>query len=56
MIQKIQITTRANLMEKRKQEYRQAGYRIENESSAANGMCSFTAIRIVEEEPASEFG
>jgi len=55
MIQKIRITTRADLLEHRKQQYLEAGYRIENEHSLPNGMSSFTAIRTVEEEPTNAF-
>ncbi len=56
MIQKIHITTRADLFEQRKREHLQAGYRIENEQPLAhNGKCSFVAVRIVEDETTSEF-
>lgn len=56
MIQKIHITTRADLFEQRKQEHLQAGYQIEHEQPLAiNGKCSFTAIRTVKEETTSEF-
>jgi hypothetical protein len=55
MIQKIRISTRADLLEHRKQQYLEAGYRIENEHALPNGMSSFTAIRTVQEEPTSQF-
>jgi NADH:ubiquinone oxidoreductase subunit F (NADH-binding) len=55
MIQKISITTRADLLEHRKQQYLEAGYRIENEHALPNGMSSFTAIRTVKDEPTSGF-
>lgn len=51
MKQKIRISTRADQYEKRKQEHLQAGYRIEDEQPLPmNGLCSFTAVRIVEDE------
>ena len=51
MKQKIRISTRADQYEKRKQEHLQAGYRIEDEQPLSmNGLCSFTAVRIVEDE------
>lgn len=51
MKQKIRITTRATQFERRKQEHLQAGYQIEDEQPfPMNGLCSFTAVRIVAEE------
>ena len=51
MKQKIRISTKADQYEKRKQEHLQAGYRIEDEQPLPmNGLCSFTAVRIVEDE------
>jgi hypothetical protein len=55
MVQKIRITTRADLLEHRKQQYLEAGYRIENEHALPNGMSSLTAVRTVKDEPTSEF-
>ncbi|HET9184350.1 MAG TPA: hypothetical protein VFP59_19685 [Candidatus Angelobacter sp.] len=54
MKQKIRISTRADQYEKRKQEHLQAGYRIEDEQPLPmNGLCSFSAVRIVEEDDSS---
>jgi hypothetical protein len=51
MKQKIRVTTKADQFEKRKQEHLQAGYRIENEQPVPiNGLCSFTAIRIITDD------
>jgi len=51
--QKIRVTTRNDLFEKRKQEHLQAGYRIENEQPVpVNGLSSFIAVRIVNEDEA----
>lgn len=51
MKQKIRISTKADQYEKRKQEHLQAGYRIEDEQPLPmNGLRSFTAVRIVEDE------
>lgn len=51
--QKIHVTMRTDLFEKRKQEHLQAGYRIENEQPVpVNGLCSFIAVRIVTEDEA----
>lgn len=53
MKQKISITTRANQYEKRKQEHLQAGYHVEDEQPLPiNGLCSFTAVRIVADDDA----
>ena len=49
MSQSIRITTRADLAELRKQQYIQAGYRIEDEQPSIRGMCSFRAVRVVPE-------
>jgi hypothetical protein len=50
--QEIRVTTRTDLFEKRKQEHLQAGYRIENEQPIpVNGLCSFIAVRVTEDEP-----
>jgi hypothetical protein len=49
--QKILVTIRTDLFEKRKQEHLQAGYRIENEQPVpVNGLCSFIAVRVVNED------
>jgi hypothetical protein len=55
MKQTIRITTKVSQFETRKQEHLQAGYRIEDEQPfPVNGLCSFTAVRIVaDEEPLS---
>jgi hypothetical protein len=46
--QKIHVITKAQQFEKRKQEHLQAGYQIEDEQSEPiNGLCSFTAVRVV---------
>jgi hypothetical protein len=51
MKQKIRVTTRASEFEERKQEHLQAGYGIEDEQPVPiNGLCSFTAIRIIAED------
>lgn len=53
MSQKIRVTTTNDLFEKRKQEHLQAGYRIESEQPVpVNGLCSFIAVRIVNEDEA----
>ena len=42
---RISVTTRADLFEKRKQQYIERGYRIEDERPIpVNGFCSFIAI------------
>ena len=46
MSQTILITTRADLVQIRKQQYIDAGYRIEAEQPANQGMCSFRAVRV----------
>jgi hypothetical protein len=44
MAMRIRVTTKADLYEKRKQEHRERGYRIEEERpTPVNGMCSFIA-------------
>ena len=49
--QKTLVTMRTDLFEKRKQEHLQAGYRIENEQPVpVNGLCSFIAVRVVNED------
>jgi hypothetical protein len=54
MIQRIRVTTRADQFENRKQEHLRAGYRVEDEQSVpVNGLCSFTAVRIVASEDTS---
>jgi hypothetical protein len=46
MAMRIRVTTRANLLEKRKQEHIERGYRIEDERPVpVNGFCSFIAVR-----------
>jgi hypothetical protein len=51
--QKIRVTTKPDLFERRKQEHLQAGYQIENEQPIpVNGLCSFIAVRIVTEDEA----
>jgi len=45
MSQTILITTRADLLQIRKQQYIAAGYRIEDEQPSIRGMCSFRAVR-----------
>jgi hypothetical protein len=51
--QRIRVTTRPDLFERRKQEHLRAGYRIEDEHPIPiNGMCSFVAVRIVSEDEA----
>jgi hypothetical protein len=43
---RIRVTTRADLLEKRKQEHIERGYRIEDERPVpVNGFCSFVAVR-----------
>jgi hypothetical protein len=55
MKQKIRVTTKAPLFEKRKQQYLEAGYEIENEQSLPlNGMCSFTVVWVIPEKPSDE--
>ena len=54
MKQKIRITTKANQYDKRKQEHLQAGYQVEDEQPLPmNGLCSFTAVRNVEDDDSS---
>ena len=49
---RIHVTTRADLLEQRKQQHIERGYRIENERPIpVNGLCSFIAVR---ELPASD--
>jgi hypothetical protein len=51
MTHRIRITTKADQFEKRKQEHRDAGYRIEDEQPVpVNGRCSFTAVRRIPDE------
>jgi hypothetical protein len=51
MNQKIRVTTKAQHFAKRKQEHLQAGYQIEDEQPMPiNGLCSFTAVRIIADE------
>jgi hypothetical protein len=46
MAMRIRVTTRANRLEKRKQEHIERGYRIEDERPVpVNGFCSFIALR-----------
>jgi hypothetical protein len=46
MAMRIRVTTRAELYEKRKQEHKERGYRIEEERPIpVNGFCSFVAVR-----------
>lgn len=53
MNQKIRVATRADQFEKRKQEHLQAGYQIQDEQPVpVNGLCSFTAVRIVADDEA----
>jgi hypothetical protein len=43
---RIRVTTRADLLEKRKQEHIEHGYRVEDERPIpVNGFCSFIAVR-----------
>jgi hypothetical protein len=45
MAMRIRVTTRADLLEKRKQQHIERGYRIEDERSVpVNGLCSFIAV------------
>ncbi len=53
MTQIVRITTRADLVEVRKQQYIQAGYHIDDEQPALRGMCSFRAVRRVPEDELS---
>jgi hypothetical protein len=54
MNHRIQITTKADQFEKRKQEHRAAGYQIEDEQPVpVNGMCSFTVVRTIPNEDSS---
>jgi len=42
---RIRVTTRADLLEKRKQQHIERGYRIEDERPIpVNGLCSFSAV------------
>jgi hypothetical protein len=51
--QKIRVTTKADQLEKRKQEHLQAGYLIENEQPVPiNGLCSSTAVRVIADDEA----
>jgi hypothetical protein len=44
----IRVTTRAEVYELRKRQHCDAGYHIEDEQpQPVNGLCSFTAIRII---------
>lgn len=46
MNQRIRVTTKPDLFERRKQEHLRAGYDIEDEQPfPVNGLCSFTAVR-----------
>jgi hypothetical protein len=46
MAMRIRVTTRADLVEKRKQEHIERGYRIEDDRPIpVNGPCSFVAVR-----------
>lgn len=43
---RILVTTRSSLLEERKRQHIERGYRIEDERPVAvNGMCSFIAVR-----------
>jgi len=43
---RIRVTTRADLLEERKQQHLERGYRIEDERPIpVNGLCSFVAVR-----------
>ncbi len=51
MNQRIRVSTRADQFEKRKQEHLRAGYQIQDEQPVpVNGLCSFTAVRIVADD------
>jgi hypothetical protein len=53
MTQKIRVTTKADQFENRKQEHLRVGYQIEDEQPVPiNGLCSFTAVRIVADDEA----
>jgi hypothetical protein len=48
--QRIRVTTKPDLFERRKQEHLRAGYDIEDEQPfPVNGLCSFTAVRRLSE-------
>jgi hypothetical protein len=47
MTEGVRVSTKAELFERRKQEYLQSGYLIESEQAIPiNGLCSFVVIRI----------
>ena len=53
MSQRIRVTTKADQFEKRKQEHLRAGYQIEDEQPGPiNGLCSFTAVRMIADDEA----
>lgn len=57
MKQKIRVTTKAAQFEQRKREHLQAGYRIEDEQPRPiNGLCSFTAVRVIADDDSSTMG
>jgi len=50
MAEGVRVSTKAELFERRKNEYLRAGYRIEDEQPIPiNGLCSFVVIRIAVE-------
>ena len=54
MKQKIRITTKASEFEKRKQQHLNAGYKVEDEQPfPINGLCSFTAVRVIADDDSS---
>lgn len=54
MAEGVRVSTKAELFERRKREYLQAGYLVESEQSIPiNGLCSFVVIRIAVESEIS---
>ncbi len=52
---RIRVTTKADLLEQRKQQHIKRGYRIEDERpTPVNGFCSFVAVREI--SAADSFG
>jgi hypothetical protein len=48
MKERIRVSTKAGQFEKRKREHLEAGYQIEDEQPVPrNGLCSFTAVRVI---------
>lgn len=51
MAEGVRVSTKAELFDRRKQEYLQAGYLIENEQPIPiNALCSFVVIRIAADD------